>query len=90
MSWHPETAFFVISGFVSVHIWKPQRKLLNPTFNNKILKSFIPIFNEKSQILVDVLAKKVGEDAFDVSKQIFACTLDMVCGESVEHNKSDV
>lgn len=66
-------------ALISVHIWRPQRKLLNPTFNNKILLSFIPIFNEKSQILAKVLENKVGEKAFDISKQIFACTLEMVC-----------
>lgn len=64
---------------IAVHIWKPQRKLLNPTFNNKILLSFIPIFNEKSQKLAEVLDKKVNEKAFDISKQIFACTMEMVC-----------
>ncbi|KAJ6636722.1 Cytochrome P450 4C1 [Pseudolycoriella hygida] len=62
-----------------IHKWKSQRKLLNPTFNNKILLSFVPIFNEKSQILADVLDKKVGQKNFDISKQLFACTLEMVC-----------
>lgn len=70
--------------WISVHVWKPQRKLLNPTFNNKILQSFIPIFNEKSQIFVDVLAQKVGNQAFDISKQVFACTLEMICCESIK------
>ncbi|KAG4079934.1 hypothetical protein HA402_006246 [Bradysia odoriphaga] len=66
-----------------LHLWKPQRKLLNPTFNNKIMLSFIPIFNEKSQILVNVLGKKVGEKAFDISKHFLACTLEMVCTTTI-------
>lgn len=70
---------------ISVHVWRPQRKLLNPTFNNKILLSFISIFNEKSQTLTKVLAKEVGKKAFDISKQFFACTLEMVCGGCFKH-----
>lgn len=68
-------------SLISVHVWKPQRKLLNPTFNNKILLSFIPVFNEKSETLTKVLDKLVGEKAFDIYKQMLACTLEMVCCE---------
>lgn len=63
------------------HIWKPTRKLLNPTFNNKIMSSFIPIFNERTKTMVDNLERMVDQDHFDISKQFFACTLEMVCGK---------
>lgn len=67
--------------FVAGEYWKPIRKLLNPTFNLKILQSFVPIFNEKTNIMVKNLDKEAGNGTFDVSKYIFACTLDMVCGK---------
>ncbi|KAJ6636721.1 putative cytochrome P450, partial [Pseudolycoriella hygida] len=66
------------------HIWKPTRKLLNPTFNNKILSSFIPVFNEKTKIMADnLMPLSHGAEPFDISKQFFACTLDMVCATTL-------
>lgn len=68
--------------FRSAHIWKPQRKLLNSTFNNKILSSFIPVFNQKAEVLSKSLDLMVNtSEMFDISKNLFACTLDMVCGK---------
>lgn len=66
---------------ILVRIWKPQRKILNTAFNIRILQSFIPIFNAKVRYLVRNIGEKVGEDAFDISELMFACTLDMVCCE---------
>lgn len=63
------------------HIWRPQRKMLNSTFNVRILNSFIPIFNEKTAIMIENLKANIGGEAFDISKYMFACTLDMVCGK---------
>lgn len=61
--------------------WKPIRKLLNPTFNLKILQSFVPIFNDKTNIMLENLDKETGNKNFDLSKYMHACTLDMVCGK---------
>lgn len=70
--------------FSAGEYWKPIRKLLNPSFNLKILQSFVPIFNEKTDQMLRNLDKKAGQGAFDVSEYIFACTLDMVCGTASE------
>lgn len=59
-------------------LWKIHRKYLNPCFNPKILKSYIPIFNEQSKILGDKLANLVGTGVFDVLKYTQRCTLDMI------------
>lgn len=67
----------------SAHIWKPSRKLLNPSFNIKILKSFIPIFNEKTKLVVQKVKDLPDNEKVDVSKFIFECTLDMICGKLV-------
>lgn len=61
--------------------WKPIRKLLNPSFNLKILQSFVPIFNEKTNIMIENLDKEAGNPWFDIGAYMHACTLDMVCGE---------
>lgn len=64
-------------------MWKKDRRVINPTFNNRILQSFVPIFNEKVDILVDTLQANAADGRpFDVADNIFACTLEMVCGES--------
>lgn len=63
--------------------WKPIRKLLNPTFNLKILQSFVPIFNDKTKIMLENLDREAGNLNFDLSQYMHACTLDMVCGECV-------
>lgn len=47
----------------------------------KILQSFVPIFNEKTNIMLEKLDQEVGNNYFDVSEYMFACTLDMVCGK---------
>lgn len=61
--------------------WKPIRKIMNTTFNFKILQSFIPIFNDKTKILLENLDKEVGQCSFDVFKYMSAFTLDTICGE---------
>lgn len=61
--------------------WKPIRKLLNPSFNLKILQSFVPIFNDKTNIMLEKLDKEAGNPCFDLSQYMHACTLDMVCGK---------
>lgn len=73
--------FLYISFDVAGAFWKPIRKLLNPTFNLKILQSFVPIFNDKTNIMLENLDKEAGNPNFDLSKYMHACTLDMVCGE---------
>lgn len=65
-----------------VHFWKPNRRAINPTFNKRILLSFVPIFNQKVNTLVSTLRPHVGTNRpFNVGDNINACTLEMVCGE---------
>lgn len=67
--------------FSIVHIWRSHRKVLNTTFNLKILQSFIPIFNEKVKCLVCNLEDKLNDDYFDITPMLHACSLEMVCGK---------
>lgn len=63
------------------HIWKPQRKQLQTTFNLNIIQSFLPIFNSKARLLVRNISQKVGKGEFDLTKYTSPCTLDIVCGK---------
>ncbi|XP_055604846.1 cytochrome P450 4c21-like [Uranotaenia lowii] len=66
-------------------VWKPYRKVLNPTFNTKVLHSFIPIFQKCSQKMV--LRMGLGQSArqmpVDVLEFALECTLEMVCATTL-------
>lgn len=76
----------ILFSTFTVRIWKVHRKLLNPSFNLKILKNFVPIFNEKSLKLVKCIETHVGKEEFDMYELMGRCTLDMVCGKSFKMN----
>lgn len=65
----------------SADIWKDYRKVLNSTFNVKILRNFISIFNDKDIVLADKLKVHLGAGQFDVYKSVGKCALDNICGE---------
>ncbi|GIY11493.1 cytochrome P450 4c3 [Caerostris darwini] len=57
--------------------WKSRRKLLNPSFHFEILKDFLPVFNEQSQVLVKHLQKETTKDSTDIATPITLCSLDI-------------
>ncbi|XP_069699708.1 cytochrome P450 4C1-like [Periplaneta americana] len=59
--------------------WFTHRKMITPTFHFKILDSFVEVFSEKSEILVDKLKKEIGSQRFDVYPYITKCALDIIC-----------
>ncbi|XP_066148760.1 cytochrome P450 4C1-like isoform X2 [Euwallacea fornicatus] len=63
---------------LSVPHWRKHRKLIIPTFNQKILDGFVEVFVQQSEILVRVLEKSVGKGEIDVLKIMSACTLDII------------
>ncbi|XP_075228114.1 cytochrome P450 4C1-like [Lycorma delicatula] len=83
---------FIASG----ENWKQLRKMVNPTFNQKILESFTKCFNEESKILVNVLEEKIDALPFDIHEYVARTTLDILCGTQMNiktseqiHNTSD-
>lgn len=54
------------SLFGTLDAWKRHRKIINPAFSPNVLKEFIPIFNEKSRILIEILKEKIDGSEFDV------------------------
>lgn len=71
-------------------IWKHNRKMLNPCFNFNIIKSFLPIFNEESKTMIEVLKKNVGKGSFDIFRYGAACSLDMICSKSGCYFKTSI
>lgn len=63
----------------SVPKWKRHRKIIMPTFNQKILDDFVPVFVEQSNILLQQLEKEVGKSVFNVFHYVSRCTLDIIC-----------
>ncbi|XP_037967630.2 cytochrome P450 4C1 [Plutella xylostella] len=63
----------------SVPIWKRNRKLLVPAFNQHILDGFLEIFNEQSRVLVSKLASKVDKGKFDHFPALSKNALEIIC-----------
>lgn len=59
--------------------WKEHRRMINPTFNRQVLKSYIPIFNKETNTLTNLLEKQLDKGAFDIYKYMDRCTLDTIC-----------
>lgn len=62
--------------------WRVHRKLIMPTFNPRILESFVEVFAVQSKILVQQMEIELDGAEFDVFNYISLCTLDIICGKS--------
>ncbi|XP_049278494.1 cytochrome P450 4C1-like isoform X2 [Anopheles funestus] len=73
--------FAQLHGIFSLpaHKWRVHRKLIQPTFNQSILRSFIPVFEKKAETLVLRLSELAEKDQpFDIYRFTAKCTLDMI------------
>lgn len=59
------------------------RKSLNPSFNPKVLQSFVPIFNEKSFLLIEKLSDRIGESNVEMIEYMLGATMDMILYELI-------
>lgn len=86
------------SGLLTAPVpkWKKQRKLISPTFNQKVLDSFVESFVKYSNILVEQLEENCRkENPDDIQMLITRCTFDIICengmgvhGIEAQKNKS--
>uniref|UniRef100_T1J576 Cytochrome P450 n=1 Tax=Strigamia maritima TaxID=126957 RepID=T1J576_STRMM len=59
--------------------WHIRRKLLTPSFHFRILEDFIPVFNEQSDTLIEILNQNSLKPSFDIFPLIILCSLDIIC-----------
>jgi cytochrome P450 family 4 len=52
--------------------------MINPTFNSKILHSFVPVFTERADRLVASLIKFSGGDAIDLFQHVINGTMETI------------
>jgi cytochrome P450 len=58
-----------------------RRRMITPTFHFDILKSYLPIINEHTDILIQLLENKVNlEEEIDAFEIMNLTTLDIICG----------
>lgn len=71
-------------------IWKDHRKFFVYAFTNKILQTFIPIFEEHSDILCDQIKKELDNGEFDLNSYLKKNSFDVLCsttfGTDVNNN----
>lgn len=58
--------------------WKKHRRVLNPTFNRKVLKGFLPTFDKKARTLVKQLERYIGGESFDIYRPLFKALVDVI------------
>lgn len=64
--------------------WKVHRKLLNPTFNTRILNSFIPIFNDCADKMIESIHEHAAPGkVLNILEFTSPCTLAMICRTSL-------
>lgn len=69
------------------HIWKEHRRALNPTLGPKMVSSFVPIFNEKSKKMVDLMERQLG-CTVDMHRIMFKASIDSIMNASYGINWS--
>ncbi|XP_043481287.1 uncharacterized protein LOC122510583 [Leptopilina heterotoma] len=75
-------------------IWRKHRKIIQPTFNQKILQTFFSIFQKNSLLLIKELESKINGSEFEISPHIAFMAVSNICETSmdvsVETQKEDV
>lgn len=56
-------------------LWRKLRKQLNPAFSMGASRTFVPVFNEKADTLVESLSGSVGRESFDLLPAVAGFTL---------------
>lgn len=67
--------------------WRHHRKTITPSFNQKILESFVDVFADKSKVFAEKISKLVGKKDVDWYILVSRCTLDTICGKEGLRNK---
>jgi cytochrome P450 len=66
------------SLFGPIDIWHRHRKILDPFFGAQKLKVLLPLFDEKSKKLTEMMKKHVNQGEIDIFFNMAALTLETV------------
>ncbi|XP_069141932.1 cytochrome P450 4F6-like [Argopecten irradians] len=68
--------------------WERNRKLITPAFHFDVLRSYVSIFNEVADILLDKFAKQMSEspESIDVMDSLNLATLDVILRCSLSYD----
>lgn len=69
--------------FGDLNYWQNHRKILNPSFNVKVLKSFVKIFDDQSRKLVNVLEPKCDGNDVDIFCEASGLFLESILATSL-------
>ncbi|XP_051159991.1 uncharacterized protein LOC127280777 [Leptopilina boulardi] len=64
-------------------IWRVHRRLIQPTFNQKVLQSFVTIFQKNALSLVQSVNEKIDGPEFELSSNILFTTFTNICESSM-------
>lgn len=68
------------------HHWKKAKKLMEPAFRYSALRSFVPVIQEKTDVLIDLLEKEAGKSVFPFCEYIKNCTFDIATSKKIRSN----
>lgn len=57
-------------------IWRKHRRLVSPSFSERVALSYVTIFDRHSRDVTKTLEKMVNQEPFDIRPYINDCTLD--------------
>ncbi|XP_063231457.1 cytochrome P450 4g1-like [Bacillus rossius redtenbacheri] len=63
--------------------WKKFRKIMEPTFSNHIIDSYVSTFHEKSQRMADLLEERCHGEPFNMADYSMPCALEMLSETSL-------
>lgn len=75
------------SLFGTLDAWRVHRKVLNPGFSPVILKNFVPMFDERSRVLIKSFEAKINQEEFDVFPEMSAFFLDTILRAALDLDK---
>ncbi|KAF4526741.1 hypothetical protein B566_EDAN015311 [Ephemera danica] len=80
---------FFGNGLVTTEVskWHSRRKLLTPAFHFNILERYIPVFCEKTRILIAKLESAISAnpEGINIVPYITRCALDIICETAMGH-----
>ncbi|XP_053692262.1 cytochrome P450 4c21-like [Sabethes cyaneus] len=71
------------------HIWKGSRKRLNPSFNQRVVNGFLPMFVACAKKMAASLSELEDGATVNMHKFTGLCTVEMACGTSLGRNIID-